>query len=312
MKNFPRLVFLGIFLATAALVASAQLVQWTFDDPGSATFLTNSGSLGAEMDLRTFISSNPDPLIIPATATRANLQSTNTPGGVGKSLDLTSSTAMKAAQGAFGNIASTTNNVSGLTAMTITGWFNASAAPSSGVQLIRANTAANNGWVLSFKSDRQMRLNIGNGTTATNFNSSPTAFAVSPVGVWQFFAISWNSTVGHTWYAGSPTAAAAAAGTGTALATMNANPYQLSLGRSGSGSGTAFYGYLDDIRIYNTALTAEQVEALRLSNLAALPAPAAHRRPAPAPPRASPPMAPKTSPPRPATAWPTSSNTPST
>ena len=255
-RSLAARAFSAYLLVAAMTTASAQLVKWSFDDNGSPNTAANSGTLGSTFDLRTFRSNSN------VSTSQTNIQSTNTPGGSGYGLDLTSTGAMGGAQGAFGNIAAASTSVSALSSMTVTGWFNAAATPTSSAYVVRASTATNSGWQITFIGAQQMRLAVGDGTASTNYNSNTTAFA-GATNTWQFFSVSWTAAGGATWYGGSPTVSATAVGSNATARSMNSNSYQLALGRSGSGSGTAFYGYLDDLRIYNTALGASAIEAVR-------------------------------------------------
>jgi hypothetical protein len=259
-SNLRLAIIAAGLLGSATLTHAALLVQWDFNDAGSANTSANAGTLGSTFDLRTFESNSN------ISTTQTNIQSTLTPGGAGKSLNLTSTGSMGGAQGAFGNIAAASTSVSNLSAMTVSGWFNASAAPTNGVTLLRASSGGNNGWQITFIGGQQMRLLVGDGSAATNYNSNATAFA-GAANTWQFFSVSWTALGGATWYVGSPSSSATAAGSNATARTMNSNSFQVSLGRSGTGAGNAFYGYLDDIRIYDTALDATAIESVRASSI---------------------------------------------
>jgi hypothetical protein len=259
----PRLL-LATSVLTLLPALSAQIAVWNFDDAGSPNTAANTGSGGSTLNLRTNVS------VTNTTNTQVNLQSTNTPGGTGFSLNLTSTGSTGGAFGANAAINGTSNSLSGLTAMTVSGWFNTSAAPVSGTYLIRASSNTNQGWQLTFNAAQQLRLTVGDGTASTNYNSAATAYSAS-TDTWQFFSVSWTSTGGATWYAGSPSVAATAAGVSPGARTMNLDASQVILGRRTSATGS-FYGYLDDIRVYDTALNLVQTEAVRAE---AIPEPSA-------------------------------------
>ncbi len=267
MTHYPRLALAACLLASSTITASAQLVRWSFDEAGTATFADNTGSLGDAYDLNTFAS------IGNASTAAANLRVADTLAGSAFALDLTSTGATAAAQGAHGTLAAppSAGALSGLAAMTITGWFNPSATPASGVFLLRNSTGSTGGgFNLQFIGAQQLRLLVSDGTASTNFNSAPTAYAAG-TGAWQFFSVGWTATGGAIWYAGTDSVASTSNGQNTTARSMGANSFQTILGRSSTGAGNAFYGFLDDIRVYDTALTAEQIDAIRLSNVTALP-----------------------------------------
>jgi hypothetical protein len=256
MKNI-----LLALLALSPVVASAQLVRWSFDETGTATSADNTGSLGNAYDLNTFKSNTN------ASTSAANLRVADTLGGSASALDLTSTGSTGGAQGAHGTISAAAGGLSGLSAMTITGWFNPSTLPANGTFLLRNSTgSAGGGFNLQFISSQQLRLLVSDGTASTNFNSATNAFSAG-ADAWQFFSVSWTATGGAIWYSGTDTIVSTSNGLNTTARSMGTNSYQAILGRSGTGSGNAFYGYLDDIRIYDTALSGDAIEAIRLSNI---------------------------------------------
>ena len=267
MKKNARFLLLSVAFVLSAHLASAQLVRWSFDEAGTATFADNTGSLGDTYDLNTFTS------VSNASTAAANLRVADSLAGSAFSLDLTSTGATAAAQGAHGTLAAppAAGALSGLTAMTITGWFNPSATPASGVFLLRNSTGSTGGgFNLQFIDAQQLRLLVSDGTASTNYNSAATAYSAGTSN-WQFFSVRWTATGGAIWYAGTDSVASTSNGQNTTARSMGSNSFQTILGRSSTAAGNAFHGYLDDIRVYNTALTAEQIEAIRLSNVTALP-----------------------------------------
>jgi hypothetical protein len=254
-----------LFLALAALtpaIASAQIIRWSFDDsrtPTPQTFTANLGTLGSTYDLRTFVSNNNQ------STTRTNAQAADSLAGSAFAFDLTSTGSMGSAHGAFGDIATAQSGLTGLSSMTVSGWFNASSAPTSGATLIRASSGSNNGWQITFTAETgQLRLNVGDGTGSTNYNSNINAFSTATG--WQFFAVSWTSTGGATWFRGTDSIGATAVGTTTTARTMNTNSFAVSVGRGNSGTGNSFHGYLDDLRVYGSALNLASIEEIRTVN----------------------------------------------
>lgn len=235
---------------------SAQAVHWTFDNPDSPDILSNSGSAGGVFDLVGYRSEG-------NRTRKANIQSSPGVGGQGSALDLTSTPSMGAPQGAnAATIPSSDLANSGLTtswkAMTITGWYKASEDPIAAATLIRHSTAANVGWSLKFQGPNQLGLSVA----TAYFPSDPTY--TNGLENWQFFAVTWTADDGAKWYAGTENAPVESAGIQSRKVEMNGEECGFLLGRINSGGG-AFRGFLDDIRIYDKELSAEEIEAIRKS-----------------------------------------------
>ncbi len=268
-RSLAALALGACLLAAATTTASAQLVLWSFDEAGTATFADNTGSLGNSYDLNTFVSN------ANVSTSAANLRVADTLAGSAFALDLTSTGSTGGAQGAHGTLAASAGGLSGLTAMTITGWFNPSALPANGTFLLRNSTGSTGGgFNLQFIGAQQLRLLVSDGAASTNFNSANNAYAAG-AGAWQFFSVSWSATGGALWYSGTDSVASTSNGLNTTQRNMGENSFRAILGRSGTGTGNAFYGYLDDIRVYNTALDGAAIEAIRLANVSAIPEPSA-------------------------------------
>lgn len=224
---------------------SAQLAAYDFEDTSGPSL--NVGTLGASYDLTLRSGA-----VISGAASG--------PQTLGRALDLTASTAMGAANGAYADVAAAAGGLSGLSAMTITGWFKPSAAPISGATLLRNSSGSGsttNGWSLVFNGGQQLRLVIGNGSSATTYLSGASAYAAG-TGQWQFFAVSWSASGGAHWYTATETATPATAGSSATAQGMGTATQRLTIGRSNSGGG-AFDGQLDDLRVYGSELIATEV-----------------------------------------------------
>ncbi len=111
------------------------------------------------------------------------------------------------------------------------------------------------------------------------------AGSYSETGEWVMFAATLDATTGAWQFfkgkAGSPVASVASgtagALNGMAITAPNSKFY---IGNSGSESGSflqarAFNGFLDDMRVFDSVLTAGELEQYRLADLANVPEPCA-------------------------------------
>lgn len=247
MRTFPVLFPMLIALAFAHS-AKAQAIRWTFDHLDSFTF-ANEGGAGSAFDLVGYLSED-------GRVKKGNIQSSPGVGGKDSALDLTSTPSMGSSQGAHA-VSMPGNPTAGWKAMTITGWYNASEEPSS-TMLLRHTSSANVGWGLKFDGPNQLVLSMGK----VNFLSEPAY--TNGVGHWQFFAVTWSED-GAKWYAGTEKSSIEAVGQEFKKAEMNSEESPFVVGR-GNSNGGAFRGFLDDIRIYQKELSAEEIEAVRKSS----------------------------------------------
>lgn len=257
-----KIKLLPILLLTSAAAfvttAQAQVLAYNFDVvTGNGTTAANAGTLGANYTLN----------LRNATDVATNLHGASGSGVSGlpgdRALDLTSAAAMNGA-GPYGTPVAEVNSDLVFSAMTITGWYrvDGNATMTSGTSIFRNNTTSpRSGWFLRWTTTDRLQFGVGNGTSDVTFNSSNNAFGNNG-GNWQFFALSWNGT-NATFYSGGISANATAAGTGALSASMATDSQAMFLGRSSSSAG-AFKGYLDDIRVYDTALGLTAIDSIRL------------------------------------------------
>lgn len=239
--------------AVPALASAAPLVQYTFSE-GSGSTTTNLGSLGAVANL-----SLSGGAVFSAPGA--------TPLGAGHSLDNTATVA--ASPAGSGGVAQAAGDIPGLDnlpAATLTGWYRAESLGSLARLLDRAdNAVGTTQWSLYFDGDvNRLQLNLG-GTTYV----SSTGFGV--VDAWLFFAVVVNDFDGSNnrvrFYVGDVSTAATLAGdllsTSPGLGDSNR---PLTLANRFTGT-RAFDGLMFDVRIYDSALPASELELVRLQGI---------------------------------------------
>lgn len=251
-----RTVCSAIIFLIMACPVRAQVMHWTFDDPNSPDILSNSGSAGGVFDLVGYRSDG-------NRTGKANIQSSPGVGGKGLALDLTSTPSMGAPQGANAATISSSdladNDLSKTwSAMTITGWYKAAGEPMANIVLLRHSPAANAGWTLKFQGPEQLLLSVGKA------NLKSDAAYTGGSDSWQFFAVTWTSDAEVKWYVGTENTAIEPAGVVPGRVEMSGGGAGFGMGRANSGGGS-FRGFLDDIRIYDKELSAEEIEAIRKS-----------------------------------------------
>jgi hypothetical protein len=174
-----------------------------------------------------------------------------------------------AGAGGFAQTSAAAAFLNGLAQATITGWFNLDGTASLARLVDRADNSVGSGqWSLYFDGDTsRLQLNL----EGTPYVSGA---AFGGLNNWIFFAAVINEVDSGNrikFYAGDIVNAAALAGNlPSTSAGLGTNTKRLTLGNRESGT-RALDGYLWDVRIYNEALTAGQVEELRAS---AIPEPA--------------------------------------
>ena len=254
----PVAALCGILLAASLpTTEAAQIISIDFNQTGTAA--TNAGSLGGNYNVT--LKNN--------GGTPTDLHSADGTGVSGlagdRAFDLTSATGMNLA-GPYANFVSETHSdLAPLGALTLAGWYKvANGADFNGAYVIRNNsdTPVFGGWSVNFTSVGRMQFTVGNGTSSPVVNSSNNAFT-SNGGNWVFFAVSWNGS-NATFYNGTVAGSATAVGSPAFSQTMVVDSQAASIGRSNLTTG-ALDGLLDDFKIYNTALDATQIEAVRVS-----------------------------------------------
>ena len=203
----------------------------------------------------------------------------DTPGGFSLgALDL-----LTAGGGTFVD-AGDVDKLDGLTGFTLTGWINLQDIPAGNLRIISKQGASTfEGFSWNFSDPRPevgartaasfgLRLFVG-GTTGFAFDPVPTGLSIDADRKWAFVAVTYdgNSFSDNTnYYVGSVDTPALLAST----TSIGAGPTAPSTARFGAGftdaaptADTAPPGYLDDLRVYDGVLNADEIEQVRLGNV---------------------------------------------
>lgn len=254
----PVAALCGILLAASLPnTEAAQIISIDFNQTG--TTATNAGSLGGNYNVT--LRNN--------AGTATDLHSADGTGVSGlagdRAFDLTTAVAMGGA-GPYANFVSETNSdLAPLGALTLAGWYKvADGAELNSAYVIQNQNGSSpsvGGWRVNFTTVGRMQFTMGYGSAVQTVNSDSNAFS-SNGGNWMFFAVSWNGS-NATFYNGTVAGSATAVGSRALSQTMLGDTQVASIGRSNSTG--ALDGLLDDFKIYNTALDATQIEAVRVS-----------------------------------------------
>ncbi len=228
------------------------LVRYTFDaDSDSAVAAVNLGTLLGDYDM---------PFAGSAKVTPAGTGV----GGYGRALDLSANGAFNGAAAAYVETPEAKSGISTQSALTISGWFKPNAALAPGGVIFRNAGApdAGTGWSVTTNTNNRLTLTIGNGSGQVSYSSSDNAYNAG-AGKWQFFSVTWDKTTGATWYAGAEKTVPIEVGATAAAAALPdaAVAQTLRIGRADSASGS-FAGQLDDLRVYEGAFTADQIQTI--------------------------------------------------
>lgn len=256
------------FIAPSA--NATQLYKWDFTS-GTLVPVTGGGVGGGTLSI---------------TNTGATAATTST-GGVSENatdgtLDLSSTNYGSTNPAA--TVTGTLTSVPTLTSMTVTGWVKAvdwGASSTQNARILELNSTLSgvDGDKLYFSCNAGNLLQVGinqngGGSTESTAGTFPTSGSA-----WVFVALTWDSTLpGGTnlaVYRGSATATAVQKGTSFGnYVTPVTGVGAVSIGNRNNGTPSRnFDGQMDDLRIYDTALTAAEIEAIRLES--APPPPAA-------------------------------------
>lgn len=240
-------------LAVSGVAVAAPLVQYTFGE-GTGTTTANLGTLGTAADLT---------LSDGAVFSGAG----NTPLGVGHALDNTATAAASpAGSGGKAQSAGDVVGLDNLSAATMTGWYKAESLGALARILDRAdNAVGSTQWSLYFDGDvNKLQLNLGGTTYVSN-----SGYGVTDA--WVFFAVVVNDFDGSNnrirFYLGDETSSVA--GAGDLLSTSSGlgdSDKPLTVANRFTGT-RAFDGLLFDVRIYGSALSAGELEEIRLQGI---------------------------------------------
>ncbi|CAN5322876.1 hypothetical protein BH10PAT1_BH10PAT1_1780 [soil metagenome] len=166
------------------------------------------------------------------------------------------------------NFSGTTNNVAagsptffdGLTTMSVTFWMNSQTAFNSNYSVISKIDSSSNAWqIRTTGAGDQLRIVISNAATDTS-NYCVTSGLAFTLSTWQHVAVVYDGTAptGSNIKVYLNGVAWTCSVTGTIPTAIRTSTATLRLGQNAAG-GSGFIGYLDEVKIYNTALTASQV-----------------------------------------------------
>lgn len=249
LRSVTLLVTTGLLAVLCAPVQATMLLQYTFDESASGNNVAIDSVVPAANG--SFI----------GTATRTG----NTPGGFSLgALDMTND-----ANNDYVSAADPAK-LDGLTALTLTTWINLQANPATNDRLLsKLNTtgtgAAGFDWSFTEASaaNFKLRFGIGDGSSYLAMNSSVTVNADHQ---WVFLAAVWDGTT-LRYYRGDESSAPTQLGTDLALvkSTTGDNSVDFRVGSVAATTGDRTPpAWMDDVRVYNTALSVAELEAVRL------------------------------------------------
>ena len=264
IRIFPsKRNWLGCLLALAGLLLASQpahatlLLQYTFDDSTNAAFALDS-------------SANPTNGFFTGAATRT--ASGQTPTGTGYALNLVGSNNWLTVSNA-----AKLNPTGGLTNFTLVTWLNLQGDPALSDRLFGKETTTN-GFGLELYTPTSGTISSTNFRLALYVNNlsslAATTANLNATNRWLFVAVTYDGTgtVGDpnyknvTYYTGTPVASVAQFGAGIVAnrgyALTNTSPLRIG-STPASGSDRTPPAWLDDVRIYDTILTASDLEAIR-------------------------------------------------
>lgn len=171
--------------------------------------------------------------------------------------------------------ATANNSAFGLSAITITLWVNASATANN--DRLVSNLTTTSGFDFSFFTGNgggDFNLGFGFNSTSGAVQSSSTKYQTDK---WLFVAVTYDSALASNnvlFYSGDETASAALNTTSTKTGAISVSASALRIGSTpASGSDRTPIALFNDVRIYNGALNAAQLETVRASALSTVPEP---------------------------------------
>lgn len=163
--------------------------------------------------------------------------------------------------------------IDGLPAFTLTFWFNLDQTVASATRFLYNSDSVSptKGFVVRTRlssSKTGFDIRLGNGTGYTEVVSSYFASGTgyNRLHTWVFAAITWDGSNVNFYVADAATAVAAAGG-GVFAGPLAADDQPLVVGNRESTSTAGVDGLLDDVRIYDAALSMNDLEAVRLDDL---------------------------------------------
>lgn len=147
---------------------------------------------------------------------------------------------------------------------TIEAWIMPTATTSSAPAIIAKGDVTNVNFLLLWQASSSLiGFRIGNSPTVN------TGGTTAPLNQWSHIAVTWTGSAGSytvTFYVNGALSGAPVTNAGTFNAATSAD--SLTIGSSRSGfSGVAFYGYIDEVKIWNTVRTQSQIAQSRFVGL---------------------------------------------
>jgi hypothetical protein len=267
-KEPPRYFVMKTYFWTALVISlqtlalDAQILRYQFNE-GFGTTAASSGSVPDSLSLRDAFG-NPTSGLWGASGSGVS----GLPAD--RALDLNSATGMGSGFVGPNAFLASLSSASSLNQFTITGWFRSSATDLNRANLLMLRNGTNvlsltglSGGPIGARDRLRLIIDGGQVDAAGNFESR-----WSTAGVWAFFAISYNgqSTTDTVRFYSGDVGTASSLSTSSAASSI-AFPFggaSLWIGAN-SSSSDPFKGFIDDIRLYDSVLTASGIEQVRLS-----------------------------------------------
>ena len=256
-------VVASLALAVSAGVASAQLVNYTFNNTGTTE--PNVGTLGSSANLNLRVGPNG-----PATDLHGPVGSGV---GGGRALNFTSATGMgnQATGTSPYSTAGDVDGLDGLSAFTVTGFFrtDGTAAIGNAARLFsKLDAGQPGGYQLLSDFSGRLDFQVFDSAISGTFGASSDV-VYTETQEYVFFALTYNASGDGsdvTFYKGTTTTPVTLAGGGRVndITTIPGSTAPLLVGNRLDGA-RPFDGFIDEFRIYGSALNAAQIEAIRVS-----------------------------------------------
>jgi hypothetical protein len=153
------------------------------------------------------------------------------------------------------------------TAFTLIGWYRGDDIEATNGRLFdRMSNNNQDGFFFRVNSaGLDARLRMGDGATGVNVDT-PAGFFISD-NTWRFIAVTFNAG-DVVFYRGDESTPASVFSSGNnglaSTGVPSSGPFELTIGtQASSPSNALFNGYLDDLKIYNSALTLEEIQAVQ-------------------------------------------------
>lgn len=244
-RSLCRWLLAGLLAVSGIATANAELVlRYNFDEESGDALDTGVAP--------------PDNAVFSGTATRTN----NTPSGTGYALDVAGS------NGGVQNyvVGGNPDKLNNLSTITLTWWMNLKVLPAQADRVVE-KLASTGGFGARFgtPSGGAVPIALGINSTSTGVNSPP----ISDLNTWIFCAVTYDGTrtTGNAqWFIGSPSVTVSSPGPltynrGVIANTTNALRVGSTQASTADRTPQAWY---DDVRVYNTVLTAQEIEQIRI------------------------------------------------